>query len=133
VVIDDLLDDIVRSAQPDYRLVLATKTIKGALIQDAGVQVRDVGCVEFDESESILRFVPGYMSGEQGNIQVKTAQDLRNAIKSASVSYQLLGVDRRKERPDGSMASLTVPVVGTYIDTEDKEIWLLQAPIEQWE
>jgi len=132
VIVEDLLNDIELSKQCDYQLVLATKTVNGKRIDEPGAQLRTVGAIELDDSDNELKFVPNYMPSEEGSIAIATVLDLNNILRDSHKAHIVFGVDRRKELPDGSKASLNMPLVGTYFDDEDQEVWLLQGPIEQW-
>jgi hypothetical protein len=134
VILSDVLKDKRKYPElsGDWRLALATRTQIGDNVPDGMVKVLDIGEFQIDVSAEEIDILPTCFMTE-GTLGLKLYELL--AIIEASpelADFQLSGVTGVKHLADGGRAQRSNAIVGSYLQPESQEYWLLLAPESQW-
>jgi hypothetical protein len=130
----DFLEEatLLGSAANDTKLRLATKTKDGHLLDDGQVlawYARDIHRDDLDSAIDISQH-PGEGDNSPHMTVGELARQLR--IDASLEEFDLRGVQADVSLPGGGTAQLLIPVALAYRVPQQKELWLLLEPIEQW-
>lgn len=134
MILSDLLNDADKAgdAAGAFRILLATRTVDGQLLEPGQVQISDAGVLQVDASAGEIDVLPSRFMDPEGEC-VTMAVVRRLVVDQPGIAdYTLTGVIGFKRLADGGNAQRTNPIIGTYVQAEDQEIWLLLHPQEQW-
>jgi hypothetical protein len=122
----------VGDVKGDFQVLLATRSLDGVDVPPDEVNVRAVGRLQVDLSGEEVDILPVcFMDPEGPALRVADFRSLAWTSPELG-SYMLTGVIGFKQLEDGSTAQRTCGIVGTYVLAEDRQIWLLLRPEDQW-
>ena len=141
MILSDLLTAIHEETQEvlEYEIWLASRSRDGKRLDGKQVYLHNIGQIQIDEDndEDKLKLIPlAFLDDTDASIE-----DLRkvaNVLQWAKThgecreDFVLYGVERKGTLTDGRTISLNVPLVGSLVDYDACQFWLLCYPKEHW-
>ncbi|WP_130621062.1 hypothetical protein [Dyella amyloliquefaciens] len=134
MIISDLLADANKAgdASGTFRVLIATRIVDDAEMEPGQVQVSDAGLPQVDLSGGEVDILPtSYMEPRGPCLTIANFRQLV-AEQPEVAGFTVTGVTGFKRLADGGNAQLTEQALGTYVPSDQGEIWLLLHPKSQW-
>ena len=134
MLLSDLLTDADKAgeAADAFQVLLATRTVAGKELEPGKVELSEAGALQVDHSAQEVDVLPVGLMTTPGTCI--TIADVRRKLREDPMlgDFAVTGVRRFKRLTDGGNVQATDPIIGTYTLADQRQIWLLLYPKEQW-